>query len=111
MEYKSQDYNPHSFKVKESQDDFLLEQDIQAYKDFATESRQINEQFGGGKHYRSFAIIPDIVAIDILTKYQIDIHSADFMSNPALIRRVKEIIKTEYPALLTGSMINSKTYY
>lgn len=111
MEYKSQEYNPHSFKVKESETDFLLEQDVQAYKDFATESRQIAEQYGQGKQYRSFAIIPDIVAIDILTKYQIDIHSNEFMSNPALIRRVKEIIKTDYPALLTGSITNSKTYY
>ena len=111
MDYKSQEYNPHSFTVKESKDDFRLEQDIQAYKDFATESRQASEYFGGGKQYRSFAIIPDIVAIDILTKYQIDIHSADFMSNPALIRRVKEIIKTDYPALLTTSITNSKTFY
>ena len=111
MDYKSQEFNPYSFTVKESKDDFRLEQDVQAYKDFAAESRQITEQFGAGKQYRSFAIIPDIVAIDILTKYQIDIHSADFMNNPALIRRVKEIIKSDYPALLTGSIVNSKTYY
>jgi len=111
MEYKSQEYNPYSFTVKESKDDFVLEQDVQAYKDFAAESREANEYFGGGKQYRSFCIIPDIVAIDILTKHRIDIHSAEFMSNPALIKKVKQIIKSDYPELLTGSIINSKTYY
>ena len=104
MEYKSQEYNPYSFTVKENQNQFQLEQDIQAYKDFAAESREANEYFGGGKKYRSFAIIPDIVAIDILTKYHIDIHSTEFMDNPALIRRVKEIIRTEYPELLTSNI-------
>ena len=104
MQYKSQEYNPYSFNVKESDKDFRLEQDIQAYKDFAAESREANDYFNGGKKYRSFAIIPDIVAIDILTKYGIDIHHDGFMSNPALIRRVKEIIKTEYPALLTSNI-------
>lgn len=104
MQYKSQEYNPYSFNVKESDKDFRLEQDIQAYKDFAAESREANDYFGGGKKYRSFAIIPDIVAIDILTKHGIDIHANEFMSNPALIRRVKQIIKTEYPALLTSNI-------
>ena len=104
MQYKSQDFNPYSFTVKEDIKDFRLEQDIQAYKDFAAESREANEYFGGGKKYRSFAIIPDIVAIDILTKYGIDIHSDHFMSTPSLIKRVKEIIKTEYPALLTSNI-------
>jgi len=104
MQYKSQEYNPYSFNVKESDKDFRLEQDIQAYKDFAAESREANDYFGGGKKYRSFAIIPDIVAIDILTKYGIDIHANEFMSNPALIRRVKNIIRTEYPALLTSNI-------
>jgi hypothetical protein len=111
MEYKSQEYNPYSFTVKESNDDFRLEQDIQAYKDFAAESREANQYFGGSKQYRSFCIIPDIVAIDILTKYQIDIHSAQFMDNPALIKKVKQIIKTEYPELLTNTITNSKTFY
>ena len=104
MQYKSQEFNPYSFNVKESDKDFRLEQDIQAYKDFAAESREANDYFGGGKKYRSFAIIPDIVAIDILTKYGIDIHHNDFMTNPALIRRVKNIIRTEYPALLTSNI-------
>jgi hypothetical protein len=104
MQYKSQDYNPYSFIVKENDKDFRLEQDIQAYKDFAAESREANDYFGGGKKYKSFCIIPDIVAIDILTKYGIDVHSQHFMDNPATIKKVKQIIKTEYPALLTSNI-------
>jgi len=104
MQYKSQEYNPYSFVVKEKDENFHLEQDIQGYKDFAAESREANEYFGGGKKYRSFCIIPDIVAIDILTKYNIDVHSQTFMDNPAQIKRVKEIIKKEYPLLLTSNI-------
>jgi len=104
MEYKSQELNPYSFKVQEQGDQFRLEQDIQAYKDFASESRAITDAYGASKQYRSFAIIPDIVAIDILTKYGIDIHASDFMDNPAQVKRLKQIIRTEYPALLTSAI-------
>ena len=51
--------------------------------------------------YMSFAVIPDIVAIDILTKYKIDINAQDFMGDKQLVARLKKIIISEYPDLLT----------
>jgi len=99
--FKSQDHNQHSFDVNTNRTNFSLSQDISAYTDYAKESRDSYEYFGGGNRYRSFAVIPDIVAIDILTKYKIDINASDFMSDKQQVERLKKIIISEYPALLT----------
>jgi len=105
MSFKSQDNNPHSFTVKEQDSSFLLEQNVQAYKDYAEQSRKVDESITrNGRQYRPFAIIPDIVAIDILTKYGLDIHADDFMSNPINLRKLKNIIMTDYPLLQTSNI-------
>jgi hypothetical protein len=104
MDYLSQEYNPNSFKVKEDAKDFRLEQDVQAYRDYAAQQRELDTLARNGRTYRSFAIIPDIVAIDILTKYKIDVHSPDFMSDPAQLRKLKQIIETDYPLLKTSNV-------
>lgn len=104
MGFLSQENNKNSFKVKTDDSNFKLEQDVQAYKDYAAEQRELDSISSNGKTYRSFAIIPDIVAIDILTKYGIDVHSQDFMSDPASLRRLKQIIDSDYPALKTSNV-------
>jgi hypothetical protein len=101
MSFKSQDTNNNSFDVATDEDRFLLSQDINAYRQYAKESRDLYEVAKKKSHYRSFAIIPDIVAIDILTKYQIDINASDFMGDKALVAKLKRIIISEYPDLLT----------
>lgn len=102
--FLSQDYNYNSFKVSVDERDFNLSQDVSAYRDYAAEQRRIDEHAKSTRNYRSFAIIPDIVAIDILTKYGIDIHSPDFMHHPELVKKFKQIIVSEYPALLTSNI-------
>lgn len=104
MGFLSQDNNKNSFKVSTDDKDFRLEQDVQAYKDYAAQQRELDSISHSGRQYRSFAIIPDIVAIDILTKYGIDVHSPDFMSDPAAMRRLKQIIDSDYPALKTSNV-------
>jgi len=101
MKYRSQDDNKHSFDVVTDQSQFVLSQDINAYREYAKESRDLYEVAKAKSHYRSFAIIPDIVAIDILTKYQIDINASDFMGDKAQVNKLKKIIISEYPDLLT----------
>lgn len=102
MAFKSQDNNKHSFNVNMDQSRFSLNQDISAYREYAKESRDLyGRKSEAGSKYRSFAIIPDIVAIDILTKYQIDIHATDFMSDKQQVNKLKSIIISEYPDLLT----------
>jgi hypothetical protein len=104
MEFKSQDNNPYSFKVKLEDKNFQLEQNVQAYRDYAAQQRELDSISHSGRQYRSFAIIPDIVAIDILTKYGIDIHDPSFMQDPALVRKFKQIIDSDYPLLKTSNV-------
>jgi len=104
MAFLSQEQNPNSFVVKTDDKDFRLEQNVQAYKDYAANMREKDTIFAGGKTYKSFAIIPDIVAIDILTKYGLDIHAPEFMQEPANLRRLKMIIMTDYPLLQTSNI-------
>jgi len=101
MGFKSQEDNKHSFNVETDLSNFSLSQDVSAYRDYAKESRDIYDASGAASHYRSFAVIPDIVAIDILTNHKIDINAQDFMSDKPLVARLKKIIISEYPDLLT----------
>jgi len=104
MGFLSQENNAKSFVVKTDEKNFQLEQDVHAYKDYAAQQRELDSFAANGRTYRSFAIIPDIVAIDILTKYGMDIHSPEFMSDPAQLRRLKQIIETDYPLLKTSNI-------
>jgi len=104
MGFRSQSDNANSFFVKTDDNNYQLEQDIQAYKDYAALQRQQDSLSHNGRQYRSFAIIPDIVAIDILNKYGMDVHSSDFMSDPAQLRKLKQIIDSDYPLLKTSNI-------
>jgi hypothetical protein len=104
MDYLSQENNINSFKVKETSDDFRLEQDVSAYKEYAAQQRELDAISHNGRQYRSFAILPDIVCIDILTKYGLDVHSPDFLHHPANLRKLKQIIDTDYPLLKTSNI-------
>jgi len=53
------------------------------------------------KGYKKFATIPDIVAIEILQKYGIDVHDAEFMHDIDKKAKFMTIIKTDYPHLLS----------
>ena len=98
MGIKSQEDNKHSFDVATDDKTFLLSQDVSAYRDYAKESRDIYDASGTASHYRSFAVI---VAIDIYTKYKIDINAQEFMGDKQLVAKLKKIIISEYPDLLT----------
>jgi len=102
--FQSQDYNIHSFKVHTYETNFMLTQNVEAYREYAKEQRLLDEGAKATRQYRSFAIIPDIVAIDILTKHGIDVHAPDFMNHPELVRKFKQIIQTDYPLLLTSNI-------
>ena len=102
VQFKSQEDNKNSFDVKLQGANFVLAQDVEQYIKEAKLSRDVYNHTGGSGSYRSFAIIPDIVAIDILTKYGIDVHGEDFMTDPVQVKKIKQIIKSEYPQLLTS---------
>jgi hypothetical protein len=79
-------------------------QDITQYKEHAKNERDRQDYFGltkGG--YRKMATIPDIVAIEILQKYKLDLHDPMFMSNPANLTKLKKILITEYRDLVINT--------
>jgi hypothetical protein len=104
MSFLSQDFNPYSFKVATNEKDFQLNQNVEAYKEYAKQQRDLDELAPSARQYRSYAIIPDIVAIDMLTKHGLDIHAPDFMHHPANLVKLKRLIDTEYPALKTSNV-------
>jgi hypothetical protein len=104
MGFLSQENNAKSFVVKTDEKDFRLEQNVQDYKDYAAEQRQLDSLVSNGRTYRSFAIIPDIVAIDMLTKHGLDVHAPEFMSDPTNLRKLKQVIESDYPLLKTSNV-------
>tara|TARA_Y100000034_G_scaffold61385_1_gene74548 strand:- start:691 stop:1005 length:315 start_codon:yes stop_codon:yes gene_type:complete len=86
---------------------YKAEQDVSDYLDYAKRSRSISrDTFTDNKtNYRSLAIVPDIVSVDIFNKFGIDIHSPD--NDKELLSKVANIIKTHYPNLLTSNIVSS----
>ena len=54
---------------------------------------------------RKVATIPDIVAIEILTKHKIDLHDEETTDNPRTMKRVMQILQSEYPHILSVDRI------
>jgi len=104
MGFLSQENNAKSFVVKTDEKNFQLEQDVNAYKEYAAQQRELDSFAANGRTYRSFAIIPDIVAIDMLTKHGLDVHSPEFMQDPANLRKLKQVIESDYPLLKTSNV-------
>lgn len=78
---------------------WTVQQDEKPFLEQAKIDRDVGQKKDVG--YKKFATIPDIVAIDIHTKYGIDIHDPATMQDSTLMKRFKNIIKTEYAYLLS----------
>jgi len=87
--------------------EFRATQDVSAYLDYASKSRAAaKSMFANQKqNFRSFAIIPDIVAVDIKTKFNLDVHDPENSTNE--LQKIKNIIIQNYPQLLTGNIIKN----
>tara|TARA_R110000822_G_scaffold4672_1_gene20158 strand:- start:3085 stop:3417 length:333 start_codon:yes stop_codon:yes gene_type:complete len=78
---------------------WVVEQDEKPFLEKAKQERDNGQRKDIG--YKKFATIPDIVAIDILSKYGIDIHKPETMQDKTLMTKFKNIIKSEYAYLLS----------
>ena len=83
---------------KETQD-WNIYQDETPFLEQAKMDREQKQKRDIG--YKKACTIPDIVAIDILTKYHIDVHAPEFMQNSDAVKKVLYIMKTEYPHLMS----------
>lgn len=106
-EYKLSSYDK-GFVTKERGQDFWVEQDVQHYKDYAAQMREKDRYLTGARsnHFRPFCIIPDVVAIDLKIKHGIDVHAPEFLSDPAVKMKFAQIMRTEFPELLTSAAAN-----
>ena len=80
-------------------ENFYAEGDVSEAKQFVKEQREIGRNTKS--HYQHMAEIPMIIVLELQTKWGMDIMGPDFMANPANVTRLKYILKTEYPDLLT----------
>ena len=80
-------------------------QNIQQYVDGAKEDRDKEAYFGRTKYkgFRKMATIPDIVAIKIKEDYGIDLHDGTFMRDTDKMKKLKTILKLEYPHLIVNT--------
>ena len=78
---------------------WTAQQDEKPFIEQAKRDRDAGQNSKAG--YKKFATIPDIVAIDILNKYGIDIHDPNTMQDQTKMTRFKNIIKSEYKYLLS----------
>ena len=76
-----------------------LEQDETPFLEQAKRDREATQKKDVG--YKKACTIPDIVAIEILEKYGIDIHADSFMHDSDSVRRVLQIMRTDYPHLMS----------
>lgn len=87
--------------------EFRATQDVTPYLDYAKQSRaRANELFANQKqNFRSFAIIPDIVAVDMKTKFNVDVHNPQNSAED--LQKIKNLVISNYPQLLTGNIIKN----
>ena len=81
--------------------DWQIYQDEQPFIDDAKMERDsIQKQNNAG--HRKFATIPDIVAIEVMEKFGIDIHNPETIKDRVEMMKFKKIIMDHYPYLVVN---------
>ena len=78
-----------------------VQQDEKPYLDMIKQERETHSSMH--THMKKFATIPDIVAMELLTKYKLDIHDPTFMDNVDEKKRLRQLILMEYPHLVVST--------
>ena len=88
-------------KLNEETQDWVVDQDVTHILEEAKRDRE-NAQYNRKRDvgYKKAFTIPDIVAIELLSKYGLDVHSQNFMNDQDALKKLFYIIKTEYPHLM-----------
>ena len=94
-EYLFKDYHVHIDKSG-----MQITQDIEPHLKWAQEQRRISRSTGKklDTGFKPYCNVPDSIALDIMTKYHINIHDVNIQ--PEDMRKFKRIIKTVYPHLM-----------
>lgn len=79
-----------------------LEQDEKPFIEQAKIDREKGTKATANSH-KKFATIPDIVAIEVMQKYGINIHDPEHSSDYWTMKRFKQIIMQDYPYLVVNN--------
>jgi len=91
----------NTMRVTKAKEDGFREvtQDVSTHLEWAKQQRELNkyrESFSHG--FKPFCNIPDSVSLELMSKYGINIHSNQ--TDKDALKRVKTIIKRDYPHLM-----------
>ena len=78
-----------------------IEQDEKPFIDMVKDERETHNN--KHTHMKKFATIPDIVAIEIMENYGLNIHDPEFMSDKDKLTKLKQIILQHYKYLVVNS--------
>ena len=90
-----------SIDYTDTESRWQVEQDEKPFIDWAKQERETHTN--KHTHMRKFCTIPDIVAIEIMEKYGLDIHSPEFMHDSDALTKLKKIIQQDYKYLVVSS--------
>ena len=76
-------------------------QDEKPYVDMVKQERETHSN--RHTHVKKFATVPDIVAMEILQKYGLDLHAPEFMHDKDAMKKLKAIIVMDYPHLVVST--------
>ena len=76
-------------------------QDEKPYVDMVKAERETHST--RHTHMKKFATIPDIVAMEILEKFGLDLHSPEFMHDKDAMKKLKAIMVMDYPHLIVST--------
>ena len=88
------DYDAHESRWR-------VHQDEKPFIDMVKQERETHSH--KHTHMKKFATVPDIVAMEILEKYGLDLHSPLFMHDKDAMKKFKTIMITDYPHLVVST--------
>lgn len=88
----------HDYTVHVDDSGIGVTQDISGHLEWAKQQRERSKSKRVDSGMKPYCNVPDSVALDIMTKYHINIHDENIQ--PEDMRKFKTIIKTKYPYLM-----------
>ena len=82
---------------------YEVQQDVSSILKEVKRDKELLEHGRRVDGWRKAFTIPDVVAIDILTKHGLDVHDPMFMHDRDKLTKLKYIVRTEYPHLLIST--------
>jgi hypothetical protein len=80
---------------------YSVAQNIKPFLQEAADEKAMG--FNKKTHYRKFASIPDVVAIEILDNHGINIHDPEVTRDKWEMKKFKDIVIREYPYLIVST--------